>query len=194
MKRVVVGWMVVLAAVANAQEPLAVTVRADRPGHAIPKTLYGIFFEDINYAADGGIYPELVANRGFDWRTLEPEGWSREWRGEAMGRVSLQGADPVHPNAFQYLRVECYAPGEGAGVANAGFGGIAVTKGAKYDLSFYARRHAGYAGGLTVRLEDAGKKALASFRLERDGWKSAPAGARPASPLDAAPAAAWAKY
>ena len=160
-----------------AQQPaLQATVHADRPGHAIPKTLYGIFFEDINYAADGGLYPELIANRGFDWRTNEPEGWRREWRGSGMGRVSLQGGYPVNPNTWQYLRIECYAPGEGAGVANSGFGGIAVQQGEKYDLSFYARPHATYAGGLTVRLEAADKKALASYRIEKGAWKNKPSG------------------
>lgn len=167
-----IGWVAVLAAATYAQEPLSVTVRAGQPGHAIPKTLYGLFFEDINYAADGGLYPELIANRGFDWRTNEPEGWMREWRGEAMGRVSLQGGYPVNPNTWQYLRVECYAPGDGAGVANSGFGGIAVSQGEKYDLSFYARPHAGYTGGLTVLLETPDKKALASYRIEKGAWKS----------------------
>ncbi|MCL2105096.1 MAG: alpha-L-arabinofuranosidase [Kiritimatiellaeota bacterium] len=160
----------VMALTGAAQEPLQVTVRADRPAHEIPKTLYGIFFEDINFAADGGLYPERIVNRGFDWRTKEPEGWSGEWRGEAMGRISLQGAWPLHPNTFQYLRVECYAPGDGAGVANGGFGGIAVTQGAQYDLSFYARRHADFAGGLTVRLETKDRQALAEYRIAKDGW------------------------
>ena len=41
-------------------------------GHDVPKTLYGIFFEDINHAADGGVYPELIENRGFDWKTKIP--------------------------------------------------------------------------------------------------------------------------
>lgn len=179
---------------AGAQEPLQVTVRADRPGHEIPRTLYGIFFEDINYAADGGLYPELIANRGFDWRTREPEGWSRDWRGEAMGRVSLQGAWPVNPNTWQYLRIECYAPGDGAGVVNGGFGGIAVRQGAQYDLSFYARPHAGYAGGLTVRLEDANKKPLAAYRIEKGAWRSGPTQAQAASPLDPPPPPEWVRY
>ncbi len=154
------------------QEPIDVVIRGDKPGYAIPRTLYGIFFEDINYAADGGIYPELVANRGFDWRTRDPEGWSREWRGEAMGRVSLQGEKPLHPRTWQYLRIECYAPGDGAGVVNHGFGGMAVKGGAKYDLTFYARPHADYSGGLSVILEDAEGKLLASYRIERGQWRN----------------------
>jgi alpha-L-arabinofuranosidase len=184
-----------LAFSAHAQSgALAVTVRADRPGHAIPKTLYGIFFEDINYAADGGLYPELVANRGFDWRTREPEGWTREWRGEAMGRVSLQGAAPVNPNTWQYLRIECYAPGEGAGVANGGYGGIAVRQGEKYDLSLYARPLSDYAGGLTVRLEGPDRKPLASYRIEKGGWKSKGAAVKATSPLAPPPLPEWGKY
>ena len=167
-------------------------------------------FDDVllaGLAADGGLYPELIANRGFDWRTREPEGWAREWRGEAMGRVSLQGGYPVNPNTWQYLRIECYAPGEGAGVANAGFGGIAVRKGEKYDLSFYARPHAGYAGGLAVRLEAADKQALASYRIEKGAWKNKPSGsarwesfAPESAPgtaratLDPPPPPEWVKY
>jgi len=184
------------ALAASASDPLRVTVRADRPGHAIPKTLYGIFFEDINYAADGGLYPELIANRGFDWRTREPEGWTREWRGEAMGRVSLQGGYPVNPNTWQYLRIECYAPGEGAGVANAGFGGIALRRGAKYDLSFYARPHANYAGGLTVRLETSEREPLAAYRIGKGTWTNRPRNDTPGTahaPFDPPPPE-WAKY
>ena len=189
--------IVFLAVSANAfaqQPPLHVTVRADLPGHAIPKTLYGIFFEDINYAADGGLYPELIANRGFDWRTNEPEGWTREWRGNGMGRVSLQGGYPVNPNTWQYLRIECYAPGEGAGVANSGFSGIAVKQGEKYNLSFYARPHATYAGGLTVRLEAADKRALASFQIGKGAWKNKPSDAKSVSPLDPPAPPEWVKY
>jgi len=198
MRKAIICAALGLAFTVHAQQgPLQVTVRADRPGHAIPKTLYGIFFEDINYAADGGLYAELIANRGFDWRTREPEGWAREWRGEAMGRVSLQGGYPVHPNTWQYLRVECYAPGEGAGVANGGFGGIAVKQGAGYDLSFYARPHAGYAGGLTVRLETADKKPLATYRIEKDAWTNKPRGGAAGTPratLDPPAPPEWAKY
>ena len=85
MKQALILVTALLSIAVLAQQPsLQATVHVDRPGHAIPKTLYGIFFEDINYAADGGLYPELIANRGFDWRTSEPEGWRREWRGNAM--------------------------------------------------------------------------------------------------------------
>ena len=57
-------------------------------GPDVPKTLYGIFFEDINYSADGGIYPELVANRGFDWDNGSTHGWENDFRGGAQARIS----------------------------------------------------------------------------------------------------------
>ena len=44
-----------------------ITVQVDKPGAAIPKTLFGLFFEDINFGADGGLYPERVKNRSFEF-------------------------------------------------------------------------------------------------------------------------------
>src|SRR5580693_10041938 len=53
----------------------SLTVDVDKPGHAISPTLWGIFFEDINLSADGGIYPELVRNRSFE-DSDQPEFWT----------------------------------------------------------------------------------------------------------------------
>ena len=127
------------------------------PGHAVPRTLYGIFFEDINHAADGGVYPELLENRGFDWKTKELEGWTPDFRDGAMARISLQDGNPVHPNTARHLRIECFGAGTGCGVRNHGFGGVAVEAGKSYDLAFYARGLAGYRGGLRCVLEDGGR-------------------------------------
>jgi hypothetical protein len=58
-----------------AAESVRVTVDVDKPGHVIPATLHGLFFEDINYAGDGGLYAELIQNRSFE--DDEPlYGWS----------------------------------------------------------------------------------------------------------------------
>src|ERR687887_972996 len=58
-----------------------ITVQVDKPGAPIPKTLFGLFFEDINFGADGGLYPERVKNRSFEfpnpmmgWKQLKREG------------------------------------------------------------------------------------------------------------------------
>src|SRR5215204_832203 len=60
-----------------AAQTRGITVQVDRPGAAVPRTLFGLFFEDINFAADGGLYPERVKNRSFEF--TEPlNGWRRD--------------------------------------------------------------------------------------------------------------------
>ncbi len=56
-------------------EPAGITVRVNEPGHKIAPTLWGIFFEDINLSADGGIYPEQVRNRNFE-DSDQPDHWT----------------------------------------------------------------------------------------------------------------------
>lgn len=172
-------------------------VRADQPAHEIPETLYGIFFEDINYAADGGIYAELVANRGFDWPTPTLQAWAKDYRGGGTARITRQSGFPLHPNTAQYLRIEVYHPGKdqsGVGVSNNGFGGIVLKQDALYDLAFYARPHANYKGGLTVALESKAGERLASFRLNPQDWKNNQPADAGNSPLDPAALADWVKY
>ena len=172
-------------------------VRADQPGHQIPDTLYGIFFEDINYAADGGIYAELIANRGFDWPTPTLQAWAKDYRGGGTARITRQSGFPLHPNTAQYLRIEVIHPGKdkaGVGVSNSGFGGIVLKQGATYDLKFYARPHRNYQGGLTVALESNTGERLASFRLNPEDWKSTQPSQSDRSPLDPDALANWVKY
>src|ERR1700685_3775295 len=81
------------------------TVDLSQPGHAIPPTLWGIFFEDINLSADGGIYPELVRNRSFeDADTLENWKFARIGTGQCEATVvdaDVQARPPSRPlNAF----------------------------------------------------------------------------------------------
>jgi hypothetical protein len=56
-------------------------VDVDKPGHAVPDTLYGIFFEEINHAGEGGLYAEMVLNRDFEMTTL-PKG--AKWAGNLL--------------------------------------------------------------------------------------------------------------
>ena len=192
------GLAAIAAATTWAAEPdLKAVVRADQPGHTIPETLYGIFFEDINYAADGGLYAELIANRGFDWPTPALQAWDKDYRGGGTARLTRQAGFPLHPNTAQYLRIEVLHPGKdqaGVGVSNGGFGGIAVQQGAAYNLSFYARPHRGYTGGLTVALESKTGERLASFRLDAKDWKNKQPAAKPSSPVAPVEPANWVKY
>ena len=135
----VVSAMAIAASCASLADGVRISISPDAKGIEMPKTMYGIFFEDINYAADGGIYPELLANRGFDWKTKDLEGWEADYRGGAMARITVQENAPLHPNTARHLRMECFGPGTGCGVRNKGFHGVSVEAGKKYDLTFYAR-------------------------------------------------------
>lgn len=122
--------------------------------HPIPSTLYGMFFEDINFAGDGGLYPELIANRGFDWKTKTLEGWENDFRGDGMARVTVRYGRPLHPMTAQCLRIEAFGAGAGTGVRNRGYHGICVKAGESYDLSLYLRGLDAYAGNVRVVLEN----------------------------------------
>src|SRR6266404_9446771 len=65
-----------------------ITVQVDKPGGDISPTMFGVFFEDINFGADGGLYPERVKNRSFEF----PEplmAWKQIARGDSKGRVTV---------------------------------------------------------------------------------------------------------
>ena len=108
VKNVIVSIVALAALAANAE--IRLSVDETKSALEVPKTLYGIFFEDINWAADGGIYAEMVANRGFDWRTPTPSMWEYDFRGGAEARVTLEWAKPLYPENAQYLRIECCWP------------------------------------------------------------------------------------
>ena len=107
-------------------------IQAGKPGAEIQPTMYGLFFEDINYAADGGLYAELVKNRSFEF----PQhfmGW------KTFGKVSLKD-DGLFERNPHYVRL-AYAghPHKQTGLDNEGFFGIGIKKGAEYRFSVWAR-------------------------------------------------------
>jgi alpha-L-arabinofuranosidase len=130
-----------------------ITVRVNEPGHKIAPTLWGIFFEDINLSADGGIYPEQVRNRNFE-DSDQPDHWTLVRSGMAKVELSIDREKPVSPKNPRSFKVAIAQPGNGrAGVANGGFYGMGVVKGDAYVLSFKARGDDRFAGPLTVTLE-----------------------------------------
>ena len=70
-----------------------ITVQVNKPGAAIPKTLFGLFFEDINFGADGGLYPERVKNRSFEFPN-PMMGWKQLDRGNQKGLESREQLGP----------------------------------------------------------------------------------------------------
>jgi len=108
--------------------------------------LYGLFFEDINHAADGGLYAEMIQNRSFEFNRIDnhtyhslyawenEDGTDLEERGIAL-RVLTD--DPIHPNNVNYLKVNT---SEKLVIRNRGFNqGLYLKKGEIYRISFFAK-------------------------------------------------------
>jgi alpha-L-arabinofuranosidase len=164
-------------AVLSASQP-TITLQADKPGIAISPQLWGIFFEDINWAADGGLYAELVQNRSFEYANVfgsnftATTAWSLIQRGGAAATMSVVTQNPLNAINTHFLSLSVSAAGSGAGLSNAGFAGIPVKTGEAYNFSFFARRSSGTAA-FTVTLESAsgtvyGTAAIASVT---GAWK-----------------------
>ncbi len=144
-----------------------IEVRADRAGIPVSPVMHGVFFEDINYAADGGLYAELVENRSFEHRE-SLHAWSIENRG-AEGGARVDGMDPLNSRNPHFLRLDVRKLGEGFGVANTGFGGIAVQRDEKCRFSVHARADMGYRGGLKVLLQDGQGRVIGETQTGRIG-------------------------
>jgi alpha-L-arabinofuranosidase len=138
---------VALAAPARAaDEPATIRVDLNALARPISGDLFGIFFEDLNYAADGGLYAELVQNRSFEYRATERPGWGplTEWEvvsyGGGRGTLVVDAGRPVHPNNPHYGVLDVATVGDGVGIGNRGFDGIVVRAGETYDLTLFARQ------------------------------------------------------
>ena len=129
-----------------------IDIDLDKPGPAIPPTLYGLMTEEINHSYDGGLYAELVQNRTFQDNANTPIHWSVV----GNGKISMDSADPVNPALPISLRLDL-AGGEG-GAANDGFWGIPVKPDTQYVATFYAKAGGGFSGPVTAAIvTDDGK-------------------------------------
>ncbi|MDF9841659.1 MULTISPECIES: alpha-L-arabinofuranosidase C-terminal domain-containing protein [unclassified Paenibacillus] len=142
--------------------------------------LFGIFFEDLNHAADGGLYAELVQNRSFEFDPIDHPSyhaltaWEKAERGDGRAELSIASESPFHPKNPHYAVIEITEPGDGVGLSNAGFNtGIPVKEGEHYLFSLYARRSDSFSTPVRVLIEDSNGAACASAELtvESDQWQ-----------------------
>jgi hypothetical protein len=169
-----------------AHAPIAASITGDAGGRGTPisRRLFGIFFEDINHAADGGLYAELVQNRSFEFSSVDNPtysgltAWSLEARGGAAGNIAVAGDAPLNDKNLNYLRLTIASPGtgEGSGLAirNAGFNtGLHVEAGKRYRFSFLARRDGAADLPVALRLENddgTSVSAAAGTTIASDTW------------------------
>lgn len=166
---------------------LAQKVKAPAGGKQISNELIGIFFEDISYSADGGLYSELIQNGSFEYNPTERDGWGpgTEWRflrpGHSLGQMMPQMTDPIHPNNPTYMRLTVERVGHyydydgwtGVGMRNDGFDGIAVKGGAKYDFSVFLRNGDDKKKDVRIVLVGEGNIVLGEATITAEGkaWK-----------------------
>lgn len=206
MRKVVLSAIAVVASALTTSNGhaggIALTVDAATPGKPISPDLIGIFFEDLSYAGDGGLYAELIQNRSFEYNATEQPHWNNLsfWtlgkHADVKGELVVEKAWPVHANNPHYavLRLE-----EGAGVSmsNSGYERIPLQAGERYEVSLFARhlysvKDQPVSGvlPLAVRLEGPKGEVLAesTFQVSNKEWQRfavtlAPSRAEPAARL-----------
>ena len=178
-----------------------ITIDAQAPQLQFSGDMYGIFFEDINHASDGGLYGELIQNRDFeadripenmsfiaDDTIVNSKGWKEIYRrpaplkawslikeGECEGNISKDTAEPLNEKNPASMKFEVTKLGRGRIAAtNEGFWGINAVKGEKFELSFYARRGNKSNGSVRVSIESGTGKVYASSIIKGIGakWKN----------------------
>ncbi|MBM6993146.1 MAG: alpha-N-arabinofuranosidase [Prevotella sp.] len=153
----------------------------------ISKDLFGIFIEDLNYTADGGLYAEMVQNRSFEYspsdidlRVYYKKGqwhpftaWEFLKDGNAIGKFSLETARPLNVNNRHYATIQVLTVGsKGAGIRNLGYEGMVVRKGDRYDFSVFMRNEDVAAMPVQVRLmQKDNVLAEGTFTTDSKDWK-----------------------
>ena len=145
-----------------------VDVDAARLGAAVSPRLYGIFFEEINHAGDGGLYAELVQNRSFEDDDQQPAHWTTF--GGASARIITH--DLLNDRQAHALQLVLNAAG--GGVQNDGYWGISVRQQTTYTFSAWVKSEAAYKGDLVVSLHgQTGKnigQAVFALKLKPGKW------------------------
>ena len=156
-------------------------IKADRVTAQMPPTFYGLMTEEINYAFEGGLYGELIRNRAFKADAIpeivKPQDYApakyypakfaaaaapKFWSALGGAAISLDTNAPLNAALNVSLKLDASSASKSfpAGVANGGYWGIPIRPRATYQVSFFARSAAGFAGPLRVELESADSKTV----------------------------------
>jgi alpha-L-arabinofuranosidase len=174
-----------VVAVSAVEPTVRLQIDLAAPSKTISRDLVGVFFEDLNYAADGGLYAELIQNRSFEYSATEQGEWGPSFGWDLVkavggdGQLGLGDSRPVHPNNPHYLLLTVLEPDAGVGLANKGFDQLPVEVGKNYEASFWA--YQAYMGRMwkeadqskpmpvTLQLQAKDGSVLAEARLEVAG-------------------------
>ena len=169
MKQIVVILIFCVQLAYSQQSPsIEFELNTKNKGAAIQPTMYGLFFEDINFAADGGLYAELVKNPSFDF----PQnllGWY------TFGNVKLRTDNPPFPNNPTYLQLSAASHRhKHTGIENEGFRGMGFKKEEAYRFSVWAKKeNSDKEQTIRVELINAGNNSIghAELTINSNEWK-----------------------
>lgn len=147
---------------AAAQNTKIIAIKTDVTLAKVQPNMWGVFFEDINFGADGGIYAELIKNRSFEF--YKPlMGWSFKGNKPAEGEVLVVNRKDEKTNNPRYLQIK--KNGNDFELQNEGFKGIGVKKGLRYDFSvLYRQLKPGIS--MILQLKDAQDQVIAEGKLQ----------------------------
>jgi len=124
---------------ATAQSKPGIIVSVNKPIASVQPTMWGIFFEDINFGADGGIYAELVKNRSFEF-SMPMMGWAVYQNKFNEGSVLVLNRQEENIANPRFVRITKNGVNDTLGLTNEGFRGMGIKKGLRYDFSVLCRQ------------------------------------------------------
>ena len=177
MKRLIlylIPILLIVSTITIAQTKKTFTVKINEPKATVQPTMWGIFFEDINLGADGGIYAELIKNRSFEF-TKPLMGWKVLGKPLTEGDFTVLNRGSINTNNSRFLRVLLHSNAKGSiGLNNEGFRGIGVKKDLRYDFSLQYRQPAGnkklYVELINNKGESLGSTSM-TLEATGDQWK-----------------------
>jgi alpha-N-arabinofuranosidase len=155
---------------ADAQGHKMFVIKANEVKAQVSPTMWGLFFEDINLGADGGLYAELVLNRSFEL-DIPMMGWKEKKDDKVEGSYLILNRGNVNPTNRRYIKLESSTGNYG--ISNSGFRGMGIKKDLQYDFSILARQHEGSSPGIRVDLVGEKGLVIGSAKIQPDSkeWK-----------------------
>lgn len=151
-----------------------ISVNPNNRLHQVSPMLWGIFFEDINLSADGGIYPELVRNRSFEDSSDKPDHWQIKAPNNVKINSTIDTSRPINHINRRSLKIEVpQKPDSKIYIENRGYWGMAVEQGKDYEFSLYARAVDDFNGKLGIEICDSNQSPIVTGEITGIGgdWK-----------------------
>ncbi len=155
----------------NAFSQIQIHVNTSKPVAPVQPTMWGIFFEDINLAADGGIYAELVKNRSFEffqplmgWKIMKPD---------TTTGVTILNRSETNPDNPRFARISVASGEPSFGLSNEGFRGMGIKKGVTYHFSVFAKQKADSKLRMRIELVNPPGEVIGSTSMvpQSESWK-----------------------